>query len=79
MPELTWKTVIRSTWWPNLIMVLMLGWIISVSQGWMKSQDTTNFDQVKANSDRLERIEQQLRTMEADRAARHGTEPKRER
>ena len=76
MPELTWKTVIRVTWWPNLLMVLMLGWIISVNQGWMKSQDTTNFDQVKINTERLERIEQQLKTMEVERAARHaGAKP----
>lgn len=75
MPELTWKTVVRTTWFPNLIIIVLLAWIVATNHGWLVSQDTTTFSEVKANAKRLDRIEKQLQAAEAERVERHAIKP----
>lgn len=58
MPELTWKTVIRATWLPNVIILILLAWLICTDQGWLRSQPKLNEARIRQIEDRMNQIDE---------------------
>lgn len=71
MMALSWQAVVRLTWLPNVIIVLLMVWLIATNQGLVGSIDRDNLQRLQQleehgtsvardNQTRLERIEKQF-------------------
>ena len=61
MEQPTWKMLIRSSWFPNALLFLLLSWLIITDQGGCNSQPKENSRQIEVNTKKLSVIEAQLR------------------
>ena len=80
--EPTWKMLIRATWLPNVVILILLALLACTDQGWLSSRETKSQQGIEQNRRHLEQIEQRIDEIDkatvqwrAERADQHKRKP----